>query len=400
MCLGWDSGASGRVSPHHHHAARSCSRELESRGHAMPTMPLLLFRPSADSPPCTNPTQARGKAKDPLTVTYVRAMPPPHRVLALARHLHLQGLGGGKGESGSSTAAPRLEASPTSAAGTAVTVVTTRVEDGVGVVTLNRPDRGNAFTMEMQERYFDALERMDKDESVVAVVVTGAGRQFCVGADKDLLTTGTASASSTASGGESLGSAPARDVSQLLATKMSKPLVVAINGAVAGLGLVAALMGDVRFATRGVKFTTAFAKRGLIAEHGIAWVLPRVVGHARALDLLMSSRVVSTDEALQMGLVNFVSPDPDACVRDAIKYARECGRLCSPAALAEIKRQMWDPSLTLRDDAERAQDLMRRSFVHPDFTEGVNSLVEKRDPTFVGLKAGFVRDLGVLPKRS
>jgi len=302
------------------------------------------------------------------------------RVARLAAHLASASAARGSGE----TAA--LSAHETSGSAPTPREVLTRVEDGVGVVTLSRPARGNAFTAQMQAEYFDALDAMDANPAVTAVVVTGAGKQFCVGADMDML-----SAGSKSSSGPTVASH--RDVAQVRAAEMRKPLVCAVNGAAAGLGFVTAVMADVRFACKTAKFTTAFARRGLVAEHGVAWVLPRVVGQARALDLLMSSRVVLADEALAMGLVNFVSGDAESCVRDAVKYARDVGRLCSPAALAEIKRQVYAEPVSLRQDYARAADLMSRSFTHPDFAEGVASYVESRDPKFKGLAAGMIRDL-------
>jgi enoyl-CoA hydratase/carnithine racemase len=268
-----------------------------------------------------------------------------------------------------------------------------QVQDGVAIITLNRPKRGNAYTPKMQELYFDAIDRANDDVNVVAIVVTGSGNVFCVGADKDDLSdiqTGTTTTTSSTIKKKLTN----RDTAQVQALEKDKPIVAAINGPVAGLGLVTALMCDVRFACKGVKFTTAFAKRGLVAEHGIAYVLPKIVGLSRALDLLMSSRVILTDEALSMGLINFVSSTPQQCLQDAIKYARDTGKLCSPAALAEIKKQIYTKPLSPREDYDRAIDLMLRSFNHPDFKEGVGSLIEKRDPKFQGLNGGRISSLG------
>lgn len=187
-----------------------------------------------------------------------------------------------------------------------------------------------------------------------------------------------------------------RDVAQVHALEIDKPIICSINGACAGLGLVAACMADVRFAsaTKDVKFTSAFVKRGLIAEHGISYVLPRIVGQSRALDLLLSSRVVQADEALSMGLVNKLYPDAESSLKAAVEYARDMVKYCSPVAMSEVRRQIYSSwGLTPREDAARADMLMKKSFKHPDFKEGVASLVEKRDPNFQGLKAGFIRDI-------
>ena len=160
----------------------------------------------------------------------------------------------------------------------------------VAVLTLNRPDRMNGWTPEMERLYFDALEQIAVDDAVRAVVVTGAGRAFCAGADMgDLQKLGDGSATLT--------DAPRRKTFPL---SVPKPVVAAVNGACAGLGLVQALMCDVRIAAADAKLTTAFAKVGLIAEHGISWLLPRHVGWGNAVDLLLSSRVVLADEALRL----------------------------------------------------------------------------------------------------
>jgi len=188
-------------------------------------------------------------------------------------------------------------------------------------------------------------------------------------------------------------SSPTIDVSQVQALELDKIIVGAINGPAAGLGMVTALMCDIRFASPSAKFTTSFAKRGLVAEHGISWILPRVVGTSRAFDLLVSSRVVLAPEAKEMGLVNFISKDDASCLQDAIRYARDACTLCSPVALAEIKRQVYDESPSFRADSQRAGQLMVKSFSHPDFKEGVQSLVQKRNPNFVGMSAGKIRDL-------
>src|ERR671936_251644 len=169
--------------------------------------------------------------------------------------------------------------------------------DGVATVTLNRPDRLNAWTRELGARFYELLERAAEDPEVRAIVVTGAGRGFCAGADMELL-------QSIGGGSAVVGERQELYPDHLLG--IPKPIIAAINGPAAGLGFVVALMCDIRFAAAGAKLTTAFARRGLIAEHGISWVLPRLVGPSRALDLLLSGRVVLAEEAAGMGLVNLV----------------------------------------------------------------------------------------------
>lgn len=262
--------------------------------------------------------------------------------------------------------------------------------DGVALVTLNRPDRLNALTMETQVQYFDALERADRDDRVRAVVVTGAGRGFCVGADMKLLDRISSDHESIMASGEG---AVQRNTDQVQVLKLRKPLIAAVNGAAAGLGLVLALMADVRFAAAGAKFTTAFAKRGLVAEHGISWLLPRIVGVSHALDLLLSSRIVLGGEAERMGLVNFaVAGDGVETLRRALEYAAELAASVSPAAACEIKQQVYDASdQTCAAAVDEASTLMLRSFKHPDFAEGVASFMGRRPPEFPGLSAGHIR---------
>jgi len=273
--------------------------------------------------------------------------------------------------------------SATMATEDAAAVVLSSVVDGVCVITLHRPERGNAYTNQMMVEYFNSLHAANRDPAVRAIVVTGTGAMFCVGADKDML--------SGVSGNTRV--PDDFDVAQCQALELDKPVIGAIQGPAAGLGMVTALMCDVRFGCAKTKFSTAFAKRGLIAEHGIAWVLPRVVGTARAMDLLVSSRVVGAAEAREMGLLNFLCASPEDCLRDAVAYAREAAAQCSPAALAEIKRQIYEDAGGVRADTTRAYALMQQSFRHPDFPEGVRSLVHKTAPAFKGLAAGRIREL-------
>ena len=251
------------------------------------------------------------------------------------------------------------------------------VDDGVAVVTLNRPERLNAWTGELGTGYFDALDRAGADPDVRAVVVTGAGRGFCAGADMDNLQ------GISSGGGESGGDAPRlRNERHDYALTIPKPVVAAINGACAGLGFVHAMMCDVRFAAEGAKFTSAFARRGLIAEHGVAWMLPRVVGPSHALDILMSGRVFLASEAKEMGVVSKVVPR-DELLGAAVSYARDLGRYSAPWSMAQIKRQVWGQLDQARSDAlEESNALMRESLRRTDFKEGVQSFVEQRDPNF------------------
>ncbi len=263
-------------------------------------------------------------------------------------------------------------------------VVLMEVSDGVAVLTLNRPDRLNAWTPELQTRYFDLLDECAAREDVRAIVVTGAGRGFCAGADMENLQ----SLAGAANGGgtEGNGGAPARIDDRPVRYPLSipKPVIAAINGPCAGIGLVLAIMCDIRFAAAGAKFTSAFARRGLVAEHGIAFMLPRLIGPARALDILLSGRVFLGAEAAELGVVN------RACESDvleaALAYARELARESSPASMAAMKRQVYaDLERSLPESVAEADRLMGESFAAPDFAEGVQSFLERRSPRFAPL---------------
>ena len=258
-------------------------------------------------------------------------------------------------------------------------VVEVQIDDGVAILTLNRPERLNAWTAEMENRYFGLLEDLGGSPDVRVIVVTGAGRGFCAGADmQDLQALGE---------GTVADGARTERRAQTFPLTIPKPIIAAINGACAGIGLVQALMTDIRFAAAGAKFTTAFARRGLVAEHGISWILPRLVGPARALDLLLSSRVVLAEEAAALGLVNQVCA-PEALLDETLAYARDVARNCSPASMATMKRQVYaDLERGLNEALENADALMLRSFQAPDFVEGVASFVERRQPHFAALAA-------------
>jgi enoyl-CoA hydratase/carnithine racemase len=163
-----------------------------------------------------------------------------------------------------------------------------------------------------------------------------------------------------------------------------KPVVCAINGGCAGIGLSTALACDVRIANEEAKLATAFSKRGLPAEEAISWLLPRIVGHAAALDLLLSSRPVSGREALALGMVHSARP-PDEVLPAAVAYARDLAVSCSPAAMAAIKKQVYaDWGRGALDSRREARWLMYEMRDQADFVEGVNSFVERRPAHFDG----------------
>ena len=257
-------------------------------------------------------------------------------------------------------------------------VVLREIQDGVAVLTFNRPDRLNAWIPEMQTRYFDLLEECAASPDVRAIVLTGAGRGFCAGADMQGL--------QALSGGDLDGSSTGHDERPVThPLTIPKPIIAAINGACAGLGLVHAVMCDLRFVAAEAKLTTAFARRGLVAEHGLSWMLPRLVGPARALDLLLSGRVVLGAEAADMGLANWSVEDGQA-LEQALAYAKMLASESSPASMAVMKQQVYaDYERTIDETVDEANRLMAESFTRPDFAEGVQSFVERRPPAFPAL---------------
>jgi enoyl-CoA hydratase/carnithine racemase len=259
-------------------------------------------------------------------------------------------------------------------------VVLYEVQEGIAQVTLNRPDALNAWIPELGRAYFDRLEEADSSPDVRVIVVTGAGRGFCAGVDfghlRDIYE-GRASSDDDDSRPQSL------------PRSLRKPVIAAINGGCAGLGFVMALMCDIRFAARGAKLTTAFARRGLVAEYGLSWILPRLLGPSRALDILLSGRTVIAEEAHAMGLVDRLA-EPGQTVQDAREYAAELIRYSSPSSMATIKRQVYDDlDRSFAGSMASAIEYMAQSFDRPDFREGVESFVEHREPSFEGL--GSVR---------
>lgn len=259
-------------------------------------------------------------------------------------------------------------------------VVLHEKRDGVALLTLHRPERLNAWTPAMEDRYFDLLLEAEADPDVRAVVVTGAGRGFSPGADLGGVDP------ETDGDPLSFGRLDRRPTTLPLAIK--KPIIGAINGPIAGVSLVQALQMDLRFAAAGVKMTFSFSQRGLVGEYGVTWLLPRLIGTARALDLLLSGRVVTAEEACELGLVNRVVP-AEELLEVAMAYARDLATKCSPASLAVIKQQVYaDWENDLETSRVRVAHLMAESFKGPDFIEGVQSFLKKREPVFPALFDG------------
>lgn len=266
--------------------------------------------------------------------------------------------------------------------------ITYEVTDAVACITLSRPDRLNAWTTRMEREYRWALSTADADPAVRVAVVTGAGRGFCAGADFAALD-GLATSGGYADG-EALPAGPEERPEvrpdfthpHSFPLGMAKPLIAAVNGPAAGVGFVLMCFADIRFAAAGAKLTTSFGRLGLPAEHGVSWILARLVGPARAADLLFSSRVVLAEEAAEIGLVNRVMPG-EQLLEETMTYARTMAAEISPVSLRTMKAQLWQDQLVDLDiSAARAEALLADLLGGPDFKEAVVAMHEKRPPRF------------------
>jgi enoyl-CoA hydratase/carnithine racemase len=254
-------------------------------------------------------------------------------------------------------------------------LVLRNLDRGVLLLTLNRPERNNAWNPELEEAFFDALVDGAADPETRVIVVTGAGKSFCPGIDMQIL--------ADAADGQRAAERPRRPMT--LAQSIPKPVIAAINGACAGIGMIQACAADLRFAARGAKMATSFSRRGLPAENAISWLLPRIVGTGAAMELLISGRTFVAEEAHTLGLVNRLF-DGDDLINETLSYAREVAEYCSPRSMATIKAQVLS-------DWERSAEASRRVAVEllgqmrdgDDLREGTMSFTEKRPPRFAGL---------------
>jgi enoyl-CoA hydratase/carnithine racemase len=266
------------------------------------------------------------------------------------------------------------------------------VANRVATITLNRPDKLNAWTARMESEVRSHMESAEQDDEVRVIVLTGAGRGFCAGADMSLL-------SAVAERGlddrgrehvlhnernrrEGVSADFQKRYSYFPA--IGKPVIGAINGPVVGLGLVITLYCDLRLASDASRFSTTFARRGLIAEYGTAWMLPRIIGIANALDLLFSARTIDAAEALRMGLVNRIFPQ-EIFLEKVRESAQELASTVSPRSLRIIKRQVYEAmSQPLAEAFDISVREMMACFRTEDFKEGVAHFVEKRPAAFTG----------------
>lgn len=256
--------------------------------------------------------------------------------------------------------------------------VLVEITDGTGIVTLNRPERRNAWTVAMQGAYYAALEELGASARVRAIVVTGAAGSFCPGADVEALTTYTETGTTNPL---------AADIEQpeWFPATVPKPMIAAIEGPCAGIGLVQALMCDLRLAAPDARLSTAFVRRGLPAMHGGEWLLERLVGAGVAHDLLLTGRTIDGREAHRLGVVTECADDP---LERAVRIAAEMVERCSPAAMAHVKRQLWTTHRrTLADSVSAVDEVVDEFLSSADVAEGVRSFVERRTPRFDGLAA-------------
>jgi len=261
------------------------------------------------------------------------------------------------------------------------------VRGRVGLITLSRPDRGNAWTGRMDTEYRWCLAQADTDDAVRVIVVNGAGKRFCVGGDSQALE------GHVERGGYDRGLADEQanpgyglhpDFDQPFASHfgLSKPIIAAVHGAAAGIGLSLVACCDLRFAAEGTKFTTAHGKLGLPAEYGLSWVLPKIVGTTRAMELLLTSRVFLADEALDIGFLNGVHP-PEELLDRVLVYAEDLASSVAAGSLRETRRQIYlDMHRPIGDSITESLRLLNEMMGTDEYRQGVKALVEKRPPGF------------------
>lgn len=274
-------------------------------------------------------------------------------------------------------------------------VTESEIDQGVGLVRLKRPDRGNSWTHRMNAEYRWLMKSLDEDPEVRVIVVTGAGRQFCVGADfralehhqeskKDYVQ----SAAEVEMAEPGHGVRAEFDHEMVWHWGLNKPVIAAINGACAGIAIALAAFCDLRYAAAGAKFTTSTPRLGLPAEYGLSWVLPRLVGLAAAVDILFTGRVLPAEEMQSIGFLHSVLP-AEGFEQEVLARAREMATVVSPVAVRAAKRQVYADQLHLApgQSVEDARLLTAELLRHPDCREGVAAMQQKRVPSFAPLGA-------------
>ena len=255
------------------------------------------------------------------------------------------------------------------------------VSDEVAVVTLNRPDRLNAWTPLMAAEIIAALQKVDEDDSIKVSILTGAGRGFCAGMDLSAGgSTFEASAQQEAGGGQSESAIPGGSIIRSL-LELKKPIIVAVNGPTVGVGVTMILPMDIRIAAESARFGMVFVRRGVIPELASPWFLPRIVGVSKAAELMYTGRIISAQEALECGLVSRVVPDAEL-MSVAREMASEIAAHAAPVSLALTKRMLWQ--FLAESDLDRVEEINHTYFAwagtQPDCREGINSFLEKRPP--------------------
>lgn len=266
--------------------------------------------------------------------------------------------------------------------------ITYEVSNRVATITLNRPDKLNAWTRKMEEEVSAAIRDASTDNAAGIIILTGAGKGFCAGADMSLLSAISQEPSPRA---EFLTDVKVdgdvrADFRRKHAWLLSvpKPIIAAINGPSVGLGFIIPLYCDFRFASEKARFSVIFSKRGLVAEYGLAWMLPRIVGLSNAIEMMYTSKMINAQEALRIGLVSRVMPEENF-LPAVQEFARDLAASVSPRSLRIMKRQIYTGLLqNLGDAFDLAIEEMKASFGTEDFKEGVAHFLEKRAAAFTG----------------
>jgi enoyl-CoA hydratase/carnithine racemase len=269
-----------------------------------------------------------------------------------------------------------------------------RLDGTAAVITLNRPEALNALTDLMQAEIRHALDASERNAEVIGTVITGAGRGFCSGVDMNALSAISEAGRVVARRHDQLRADPGNvlDDPNYKSTPaymlgLRKPVIAAVNGACAGMGFSYATFCDMRFMEKGARVVTSFAQRGLVAEHGISWMLPRLVGPSNALDMVWSSRRIEADEAHRMGWANRLC-EPGEAAADAVAYLQGIAATAAPTSLMMMKRQVWRHlNRDLAESMGESTAWTEESLTRPDFKEGVASFVEKRPPRFAKVAA-------------
>ena len=267
------------------------------------------------------------------------------------------------------------------------------VDGPAATITMNRPDTLNAMTSLLQAELRHALDASERNEDIIGTVLTGAGRGFCSGVDMNDLGAMSAAGKTIGKSYEHLAADPGnpdKDPNYMFSPPyllgLRKPIIAAVNGACAGLGFSYATFCDMRFVDRNAKFVSSFAPRGLIAEHGTSWMLPRIVGPSHALDIFWSSRRVEGEEAYRMGYANRLC-EPGESVKEAQDYLKMIAGTSAPISIMMMKKQVYKHLMRdLGESMVEDNQWMSDSLTEDDFKEGVASFVERRSPNFARVK--------------